>query len=79
MECQTRVTRRIDPDRDVHALSKAGLKVCIFSVGICQMRIVTWVPLLACPAVPAKETLLGKPAVAPTNECVITFENCHKK
>ena len=29
------------------------------------MTIIVWVPLLACPAVRAQETLLDKPAVAP--------------
>ena len=51
----------------------------------------TWVPLLACPAVffyshrilekdykllMNNPTLLDKPAVAPVNQSVITFENC---
>ena len=36
----------------------------------------TRVPLLACSAVHVPETLLDKPAVAPTNKSVITFENC---
>jgi hypothetical protein len=43
------------------------------------MRVVSWVPLLACPAVPAQKALLGKPAVAPTSQSVITFENCYKR
>ena len=41
------------------------------------MGTVSWVPLLACPAVPA-QTLLGKPAVAPASLSVITFENSDK-
>ena len=32
------------------------------------MRVIAWVPLLACPAVHAQNTLLDKPAVAPANE-----------
>ena len=38
-----------------------------------------WLPLLACPAVQAKITLVDKPAVAPTSKAVITFENSYKK
>ena len=41
-----------------------------------EVGIIVWAPLLACPAVHASETLLDKPAVAPTNKSVITFENC---
>gem|GEM_PF-6353485 len=48
-----------------------------FAVGIQQMRIVSWVPLLACPAVLSERTLLGKPAVAPASQSVITFKKCY--
>jgi len=41
------------------------------------MRVVSRVPLLACPAVLTTYALLDKPAVAPTIESVITFENCY--
>ena len=38
-----------------------------------------WLPLLACPAVQAKITLVDKPAVAPTSKAVITFRIPIKK
>jgi hypothetical protein len=38
---------------------------------------VVWVPLLACPAVQGKKTLLDKPAVAPVSQSAITFENSY--
>ncbi len=42
------------------------------------MGTVSWVPLLACPAVPGLKSLLGKPAVAPASLSVITFKNSDK-
>jgi len=47
-----------------------------FGLRIQQMRMMAWVPLLACPAVREGKTLLGKPAVAPTNQPVINLEDC---